>query len=75
MFGRKRSYDLVSGKNKLQDKVNADLNAFFESSEKVRNEAQQVLDKLDVSQQEYAAFRSYHTTLESRLKLLDCQEL
>ena len=66
----RRRYDLVSGKNKLQDKVNNDLRAFKDSAQKVEEDAIQAQDKIKVDDDEFAPFRSYHKTLTERLELL-----
>ena len=61
---------MISAKNKLQDKINADFNGFRSSCEKVQNEAQAALSNIDVDKNEMASFRSYHKTLKDRLEVL-----
>ena len=60
----------MSGKNKLVHKVDGDLTAFAESVARAENEAEAVLKKIDVKLDDFACFRSYHTTLKDRLSLL-----
>ena len=69
---RKRSYDLVSGKNKLQDKIQSDMNAFLESCKKTENEANNALKMVDLQNPEFVSFRAFHKTLQDRLSIMVC---